>query len=169
MVIVVSITFSLWFILTVLNQFGWSWFVRLLKFDFLHILPVWTFFAPNPGVRDNHVVYRDYCPATQSYSDWSEVLFERKRHFFSFLWSPEKRRKKLLADVVSALIQLRDIQKDDPRLVVVSGPYLILLNLVLRFDGTKSDQRQFAIVETQGFITDTNIPNVVMISERHEI
>jgi hypothetical protein len=31
---------------------------RISQYDLLHILPRWTFFAPNPAMRDCHIVCR---------------------------------------------------------------------------------------------------------------
>ena len=53
----VSVVFCLWLFTTILYQFD-KCAVVISKFDVFHIIPRWTFFAPNPGQHDMHLGQR---------------------------------------------------------------------------------------------------------------
>src|SRR5690348_12432463 len=57
--ILIALFFLGWFILSILNQFGFAWFDKITRHDHFSLLPLWTFFAPNPGQSDYHLIYRD--------------------------------------------------------------------------------------------------------------
>ena len=51
---------SLWFALSVLNQYRRGALIRPVKRrDAFSLIPTWTFFAPRPGVTDFNILYRD--------------------------------------------------------------------------------------------------------------
>ena len=49
---------TLWLVITLLAQHPRFQSV-INRFNGLHVIPRWTFFAPNPGVRDYHLVIRE--------------------------------------------------------------------------------------------------------------
>lgn len=79
---------------TIANQFH-SWCPDWLKAaDVFGLIPVWTFFAPNPGMTDYYLLYQDRLPAG-SFDNWRRVELKQKA----------------LRDMVSALIRLAKDRK----------------------------------------------------------
>ena len=152
--------FSLWFLASILWQFDKTRKLSglLRKANVLNILPIWTFFAPKPGVKDTHLLYRDKC-VDGSLSDWVEIpVFERRR-FYHFIWNPNKRINKLIVDSISQVKTLKrlgmeDKDKNDEEVlqmvIKTSKGYLILLNTVVQYPKIRanSKSRQFIIADT---------------------
>ncbi len=164
-VLIISVL-SAWFIGSILQQFGFKWFERISAYDAFLLLPIWTFFAPNPGRSDYHVVYRDR-RADGSVTAWREVEVAECRRPYTWLWNPEKRSKKVISDFVAtiATMKLRDRASDAA--VMLSLPYLLLLNTVCNIDTDPgATHRQFVLLETFGF-NPTAAPQVLLRSDFH--
>ncbi|MFT5254471.1 MAG: hypothetical protein ACI87N_003543 [Flavobacteriales bacterium] len=153
-----QIIFGIWLILTVLWQF--PVFRKKTKFSSFLILnqmiPTWTFFAPNPGIFDTHLLFRDKSE-NNDLSEWEEICLINKRQFFHFLWNPNKRKMKLIVDAMSELktinIQGKKDSINQDKLSMsfrISKGYLIILNCI--FINPKLDKystsRQFSIAES---------------------
>lgn len=67
-----------WLAASILNQFRFSWFQRFRQYDSFSLLPIWSFFAPNPGQSDYHLVFRDR-QHDGSHSEWSEIEITEPR------------------------------------------------------------------------------------------
>lgn len=156
LLIVVTVLFGLWFILTILWQIErWRERSRLLRMtSILHVLPIWTFFAPRPGMSDMHVLYRD--KTATGTSPWREVELGEERTVLHWLWNPRKRLDKLAVDAVSEVksikIRADEVGLDDLTIqqqVKLSKGYLILLNMVFKHAklDPSSRARQLAVVE----------------------
>lgn len=168
-VFVISIL-TLWLTLSVIFQFhpsfNPSWFSAIVRHDLFGLLPRWTFFAPNPGTSDYHLLYRDQLE-DGNLIGWVEIPMVEERKPFSFIWNPEKRSKKILLDVTMSLIEEKDRLKGKNALML-SLPYLILLNVVVHHGrktcGTRC-QRQFILVEK--FCGSE--PRILLISAFHPL
>jgi hypothetical protein len=162
----VGALFGAWFVLSVINQFSFRWFDRVKAFDYFSLIPYWTFFAPNPGQTDYHLVYRDRLP-NGSTTPWCEVALTEPRGPVAFIWNPRKRPKKVLADVAMSIARLVRTDPSVEPLVIVSFQYLLILNYLMRsLPAPAGIQRQFAIVETAGYFRD-GPPAVVLRSDFH--
>jgi hypothetical protein len=162
----VVVLLEVWFVLSIVQQFGPSWFERVREFDIFGLLPLWTFFAPNPGHSDYHLVYRDRA-ADGTLTAWQELVLAEERDPSAFLWNPQKRSKKVLADVAATLAEYGNLQVSEDALML-SLPYLILLNVVSALEPHESSERQFALVETFGFRRFE--PNrVLLVSDFHTL
>jgi hypothetical protein len=129
--------------------------VKFLQFvNKFRILPIYTFFSPNPGMVDTHVLYRD---STQDgdLSGWEQTPTVIKRSFYHFIWNPEKRLNKLTVDAISeikllnAYCEKKKLSEEDTFICIrVSKGYLILVNLVAGFKriSERSSSRQFLII-----------------------
>ena len=139
-----------WLTLTVIAQFsGMSQVVA--RYDTFHLVPRWTFFAPNPGVKDYHVAYRDKCTGGQT-SSWRSIDVGVRRTFVGCVWHPQKRERKILMDSVQSLRVAMRLASEAPRAVEVSLPYLMLLRVVMVTPKADpgSVERQFVVVESCG-------------------
>jgi hypothetical protein len=161
-----AILFTTWFILSILkqlhidalrNHFG--------KYDRFSVVPSWTFFAPNPGRTDLHLLYRDG-QADGSIGTWNEILHRRRRRFRA-IWNPGKREDKVLRDC-SQVLRRTATALPDQRLLMLTVPYLIFLNVVCSAPASsKAVVRQFALVEETR--TGNQAPEPIFVSSFHEI
>jgi hypothetical protein len=172
--ILVLVSFGLWLLLSVAAQFHSERFDRFRAHDVFHLIPNWTFFAPNPGRSDFHLVCRDKT-SDGCVGEWSELPLIYARHRWSFLWNPDKRGTKVLTDVVSAICESIDfhVKRGDTKetmqqLMLLQSPYLLLLNVVMNRDRLpeRITHRQFMLVETCGF-TAPDPPRPILSSPFH--
>lgn len=141
------VVFTCWLVITLVWQFP-AFRTRNTLVSrinrYLKLWPIWTFFAPNPGMFDIHVLYRDV-DEDSKLSKWSEVniIVERKPHHI--IWNPHKRYTKLIVDAVSYING-----ETDPGSIPFSKGYLVLLNLVIseRKLLEKPIARQFSVVKS---------------------
>jgi hypothetical protein len=149
--------FGAWLVLTVFWQFdGCRTKSRLLRrANVLRLLPIWTFFAPRPGMSDTHILYRDR-RSDGDVSRWEEIPLIEERRLRHCLWNPRKRLDKLAVDGLSDVKSIK-IAADREGLadelvqqqVKLSKGYLHLLNIALthRSSTTAPIARQFVVVE----------------------
>lgn len=123
--------FSTWFALSFLKQEPtrrWGWASRIDSSGM--IVPDWRFFAPNPGMWDNHLLFRDELD-DGTVTSWKEVNPTRNRFWVHILWYPDRRDEKALFDLVGAIaVNTIDPAFTNPRDLQVTTPYLMLLNYV---------------------------------------
>lgn len=146
-----------WLILTVFWQFEHyrEKSAVLRAVNSFHLLPIWTFFAPRPGMSDTHVLYRDRT-ADGTMTDWSEIDLVEERKALHWLWNPRKRLDKVAVDALSDVKTVKnrgeEAEVDDDVLqqqVKLSKGYLVLLNIAVsrpKLDPA-AEWRQFAVVD----------------------
>ena len=176
-VLVLNIAFGVWMALTVAIQFApvSRW---LARYDRLGMVPRWTFFAPNPGTNDHHVVYRECLSpdadlttpdrieaASNMLSPWREMADLCPGHHILFLWNPQRRINKTISDLINAFTITRRENPEFQKYIHYTVEYLILLHLALR-DAPPNAQRQFAVVRTNGF-GDQRVAVPVFVSQFH--
>jgi hypothetical protein len=164
-----------WFALTILNQARWTrrFVSAIVSRDIGGLVPVWTFFAPNPGDTDTHLLFRDR-DADGRVTAWREASAAGRRHVLD-LWNPRRRIHKGIVDVIY------DLTKRDPRTPhtsspapvskrrMVSFPYVLLLNYVSQLPGDfGAIERQFAIVRTPGIAFRAQ-PNILFVTPFHKL
>ncbi|WP_367351792.1 hypothetical protein [Achromobacter animicus] len=156
---------AIWLILTVPCQFR-SISVLLNKFDPFRLLPVWTFFAPNPGIFDYHVVARGL-REDGTFSAWVAIEVGQDRHSVNLIWNPQKRPKKVILDAVQSLLIIATRMPRTPGQEIISIPYLLILHLaqLVRDERLDGCSRQFAIVQTSGH--EKRTLEVIYLSQVH--
>jgi len=153
----VSALFLIWFLLSAAWQFRTVREHRATPpvFGAFRLLPIFTFFAPIPGMADYHIAYRDR-DGQGTVSSWREAPIIRGRRVFDFAWNPRKRIHKLVADSLNEIKQLRNGMapgETDPDLVSaqmrLTDGYLALHNFVLTAPPVieKARARQFMLAE----------------------
>jgi hypothetical protein len=168
--------FSLWFLLSILYQVR-PFAGKIGRFDRLGLLPRWTFFAPNPGIYDHHIIYRECDPAVrpetldsgcgEGLSGWRQLEGLCNGGNVPLVWNPQRRVTKTITDVVNALMTARRIFQDRPNLIQFTLEYFLLLHLVQRHvrEGAFC---QFAVVRSHGFSGDRT-PGIVFLSNFHRV
>lgn len=177
--ILISI-FIIWFLVSIVWQFKFEFLQRIGKYDIFQLLPNWTFFAPNPGISDYHLLYRTKVCNNSEVTNWVEIPFIEYRRFTNFVWNPNRRYIKFLIDCINNLLKMvaeyrkDNLTKDDiTKNLCLSVPYLLMLNCVYKHVDTlhiKDDEAyvQFAIVESFG-ILPSNEPEPLIVSTFHQI
>lgn len=169
----VTIILVTWFMFTVICQFRSNKISTFIKsyIDCFGLIPLWTFFAPNPGKRDYHILYRDK-KKDETISNWQELSITEERTLFSWFWNPDKRDKKILSDVVQNLISQLPHYKGENKstnLLMFSMPYIIILNALSHYNKTSdTDYRQFMLAESAGYLKETQ-PAIILLSIFHKI
>ncbi|MEH6305781.1 hypothetical protein RYH73_09005 [Olivibacter sp. CPCC 100613] len=162
-----------WFICTLICQFRSSKLSTFIKshLDCFGLVPLWTFFAPNPGKKDYHILFRDK-NGDEIISEWEELEITEERSAFSWLWNPEKRDKKILSDVVQNLVSHLPYYRNENQstnLIMFSMPYIIILNVLSHYHRrTNFSYRQFMLAESSGYLNETG-PSVILLSVFHKI
>jgi hypothetical protein len=176
--IIVAFVLAIWFLLSIVGQFQVKSVELIRKYDLLRLIPMWTFFAPNPGHTDYHLLYRD-----KSIDDsiiitpWQEIPLTTRRGRLEFLWNPFKRETKVVSDAVHYLcnfielhLELQTPIKAVRSAIMLSTPYFILLGIVTS-RGKKTQHgkyRQFALAESFGFNSNQK-PNLILCSAFHPL
>jgi len=161
----VGIVLGAWFLASVVHQFRPRWWRRVTRFDPLHLLPIWTFFAPNPGRHDLHVIYRE-CSGVRC-GPWRQLAPPWVDRSWRWIWNPGRYVRKATTDFSNALLDARRTS-DDQRAVLLSAAYISLLHWVMAQPSAdpESNHRQFALVVTQGFGEGREL-DVQFVSEVH--
>lgn len=166
--VVVIIIYVLWGAATVVNQFH-AWCPRWLNaVNVFGLIPVWTFFAPNPGMTDYYLLYRDRLP-DGSLDNWKKVELKGSENGLRFaLWNPAKRKQKALSDLLSSLIEF--VKRCGGDAVFVSVPYILILNFITSRPHTLgTDATQFMVLEHSGFTDDPDLSRVLVMSRIHRL
>lgn len=166
--IVITLIYVVWGAATVANQFH-RWCPAWLRaVDVLGLIPIWTFFAPNPGMTDYHLLYRDRLP-DGSFDNWRKVDLKQSENGLRLaLWNPTKRKHKALTDVVSVLTRVANQARLEA--LVATVPYILILNFItccphsLGTTGT-----QFMVLEHGGFSGEPEQTRVLVMSGIHRL
>jgi hypothetical protein len=167
--IVVIALFSIWFVISVASQLSDRVNQIFPWMSMFALIPAWTFFAPTPGVHDLHMLYRDRL-ADGMESALSYVPTIPRRRLFHGLWNPDKYDNKIISDCFDSLLdQLRIINENDrdPRLILLSTPYLMLLNIAMNMPSSSDAvARRFIIAQDAQFAPKVE-REILFISEFH--
>jgi hypothetical protein len=166
--LVVIALYVFWGAATIANQFH-SWCPAWLRdMDPCGLIPTWTFFAPNPGMTDYHLLYRDRL-ADGSFDNWRELELKGSENGFRLaLWNPAKRKHKALSDIVSSLIGLSKDRASDALIVTI--PYVLVLNFITsRPHSLGTTGTQFMVLEHSGFSHEPERSRVLVMSGIHRL
>jgi len=155
-----------WWCVSALNQVhsgAWMW--RLRRHIPLGLIPLWTFFAPNPARADPRLVWREEFDG--SWEGARELHFGFAPIGSRWLFNPQLILNKAIADLVRSLLILDT--SDQGRSLLLSPPYLTLLNMVLSQPRRpRCSGIQFAIVRTSGAATARQL-ETIFLSEVHSL
>ncbi|TKC06224.1 hypothetical protein [Pedobacter frigoris] len=159
--------YGIWFLGTICHQFDYKWVAGIRKFDYFRILPRWTFFAPNPGTTDYHLLYR-HMDKNDQVSDFKEIPLH-DRHASSFIWNASKRSKKVLFDLVQEMNRICNREDVNEAAVKLSFSYICILNFLTKIPKAQDTKSiQFAIVASSGFI-EYGEPTLTFCSDFHHV
>lgn len=165
--IAVAALLGAWCALTVAAQFPDVRRRVVAPIDFFGLIPLWTFFAPNPGTSDFHLLYRHRLVGG-SIGSWREVQGPRNRSLRKAFWNPEKKAGKAIVDMVMDLARM--VEYREPSYLPLTIPYVALLNTVSAEPYSElSDAVQFVIIETFGYDEGRQPPAVRALSGFHRL
>ena len=169
MELLVAAILAIWLVLSVLNQVNWKPNSAIRRADIFHLIPRWHFFAPRPATFDYHFVYRTLSAGHDVVQDWEPILEIPRRTLLSSVWNPTRRLRKLRVDATQALLRSsREKGGGERDIVLLSLPYLLLLNSACSRSRDDAAFVQFAVLRTHGFESDRP-PQVMIRSELHAI
>ena len=153
-----------WGVASALAQLPVARIQRLRRWDLPGLLPQWSFFAPQPGMHDFHLLYRDRLDE-RTFTDWTELSLDRPRAWWCALWNPERRHRKAIYDLTSALV--REVAQADGAGYQLSVPYLAILHHISSLERpTAHVGTQFMIMMSDGGNSD-RAPEPVFVSTIH--
>jgi hypothetical protein len=128
---------------------------ELGRFDLFRLVPRYHFFAPTPGVVDYHLLVRVRTQAGQL-GTWREMA-PRPRRWWNFLWNPDRRARKALHDLATALQS--ESKTCSARALQASVPYLALLNHAMAAvqsseEPDRGSHVQFLVAVSPGVLSD---------------
>ncbi|TDN87732.1 hypothetical protein [Microbacterium sp. BK668] len=132
---IVAVFFASWFALTLYKNLPAAW-RRLPLLNAVSgswLVPSWAFFAPTPGTKRYHLIYRDY--GVDEVSKWKNVEFSSSPGLRRAIWNPEKTVNKALVDLANEMNTIvASLAEEDrsapPDRIQLSTPYLTLLAFV---------------------------------------
>ena len=119
--------YLMWFILSIICQFKNNTADRIREWDIFHIIPAWTFFSPNPGVKD-YSIYIKYIGAENT-SSLQLLNKPESNNCYSFIFNPKKIRRKSVIDMSQLFTATKNKFPNNPEMVLISVPYLVILKL----------------------------------------
>lgn len=166
----VGLLLTTWLILTVASHLP---IVNVFVFRHIRfgrwggLIPSWAFFAPQPARKDYTLLYRELYDSGDL-SSWYEVSPSvHQRSILTALWNPESRPKKALSDAISYLIRLARKQGTEHQSLIISIPYLLLLNRISQIPhGPGVSRRQFLVVSYSRTAPE---PEIVFLSYMHDV
>jgi hypothetical protein len=176
--IAILIVLSVWFVFSILWQFKFEFLQPINSYDIFQMLPNWTFFAPNPGTVDYHLIYRVRVSDIEENMQWKEVPIIQNRKLKHLIWNYQRRKIKLIIDSINALVKINDLnskfklsQENSTKALYVSVPYLLIMKAVIneirQSENNENIQFQFAIVESYGYI-ERHEPKYIIVSSFHK-
>lgn len=163
----VAILFGTWLLVTVLCQIDQRGLIqRLKRYDYFAMIPVWTFFAPNPGTTDTHLLYRDKLAGGQI-TRWREVPLGTTS--LRVVWNPQKRFQKGLSDLSSSLHYYAAIHQEHAESILTHTGFIALLNFITgQPHSTSAVFTQFVVARSYGYHSGRQA-EVVFLSNFHRI
>jgi hypothetical protein len=161
-----GVVFATWCVISAFNQFrSGALTLRLRRHLPLGVIPLWTFFAPNPARADTRLIWRE--EREQQWSGWREVHFGFAPASSRWLLNPELILNKGISDLISSLLCLKT--ESDDRSHLLTSAYLALLSIVLNEAKTVGCSAvQFAVVRTSERTSPRRI-KVAFVSEVHNV
>ncbi len=146
-----------------LRRFGWAQWLK--RHDACAYIPAWTFFAPNPGVNDTRVLWREQLLGG-TVGPWHEMV-PPQSGLLRAVWNPTKRARKAVTDCGPMVVRMISNNKVSA-LPMVGLPYLMIVQHMASLGGsTIGLARQFTVVSTQGADTEDGPFELLFISHWH--
>ncbi len=166
----VSAFYSCWLILTCANQPMFASNKWINRHDIFRLVPVWTFFAPNPGVSDYNLLMRAKLTDGRITS-FDEIPLRSKKEISSAIFNPRRRLQKALHDHARTIIMQieTDITEENKQNIKLTFSYISILNYCAKLPVSPDTSFvQFVILESFGY-QELREPRLILNSEFHRL
>jgi hypothetical protein len=166
----VIIFYVSWLILTCANQPVFRSNKWISQHDIFHLVPIWTFFAPNPGVSDYNLLSRVKL-ADGTITAFQEIPLRSKKQISIALFNPNRRLQKALHDHARTIIMQieKGIPEENKENIKLTFSYISVLNYCSKLPAAPNAHSvQFIILESFGYL-ELREPRLILNSEFHKI
>lgn len=125
---------SSWFVLSILGQHpGGNHRNRsvLYQLSSTIYMPNWSFFAPNPGIHDDHLFYRLQMAEGNRRTEWREIELAEENRFVAMFYSRRSRALKGIIDLFSTLEMIDPDGSNARNRLAISEGRVAICNFVL--------------------------------------
>jgi hypothetical protein len=159
-----------WFIFTCANQPVFRPNKWIGRYDIFRLVPVWTFFAPNPGVSDFNLLTRVKL-TDGAIEAFREIQLRGKKKIRTGLFNPDRRLQKVLSDhVCTILMQIENqITEENKENIKLTFSYISVLNYCSKLPvAPNAYSIQFIILESFGY-QELSEPRLILNSAFHRL
>lgn len=170
-VILVGAFYLTWLLVTCINQTSYKWNRVILGYDLFRLIPVWTFFAPNPGVSDYNLLYR-FRLADGTITEFTQVPLKAPHKIGTAVFNPNRRLQKALHDhaqTITIEVASGILTEENKENIKLTFNYISILNYCARLRTVPGTHAlQFMILETFGY-RELREPRLILNSGFHKI
>ncbi len=166
--------FLVWLFLTIIVHLSELWGERIRRYDYLGLIPVWSFFSPNPLTHDITLLYRVEA-SNQSVGQWQPVFPREVTGLKRIFANTYRRERKALIDLMNQHIADRHYN-DSSEYIQITVPYIMLLRFIERkvqqqFShlGCSGLRIQFALLRTTSAPERIEKSEHILLSNFHAI
>ena len=160
--------FAILLVATLLQQSANPQYSRFRAADFLGLLPMWSFFAPNPARHDMYILWR-LIDAGGLPAEWRELTNGSSGKWYQMLFYPGRRHSKIIFDLVQDL--QRSLATGHEGTVTSDRAYIAIKNFARR-QAQRSRQDhvgfQLCAIKDAGF-DQAEQPEVMFLSKHYLI
>jgi hypothetical protein len=172
MTVILTIAFyGAWLFITLISQTRYKWNVRVFSFDIFRLIPVWTFFAPNPGVSDYNLLLRSRLN-NGTLTGFTSIPLRGRKNIGVALFNPKRRLQKALHDHAQAItmqVAGGNIKEENKDNIKLTFNYISILNYCVKLPSVAgSSSLQFMILESFGY-HELQEPQLVLNSGFHKL
>lgn len=152
----------IWVTLTLIYQFNVKLVERLKIGHFSFLIPSWSFFAPNPGTKDDYLILIDRVLFDKS------VLLPKQRGSVVFFWHPDKFEQKILTDSIQLFAHaMEDLKTNKLEILQFSTPYLVILRMATWYAAKMNIEEFNFIVAQKQILNESSELEVTFVSKPH--
>jgi hypothetical protein len=159
-----------WLLLTCANQPVFKTHKLINRQDLFRLVPVWTFFAPNPGVSDFNLLSRVKLD-DGTITTFEEIPLRSKKELRTALFNPERRLQKALNDHARTILAQIDteITEENRENIKLTFSYISVLNYCAKLPlAPHACAVQFIILESFGY-RELMEPRLILNSDFHRL
>jgi hypothetical protein len=134
------------------------------------LVPIWTFFAPNPGVSDYNLLSRVKL-TDGTITTFQEIPLRSKKKISIALFNPDRRLQKALHDHARTIIMQieKGIPEQNKENIKLTFSYISVLNYCSKLPAMRDAHSiQFVILESFGYL-ELRESRLILNSEFHKI
>lgn len=160
--------FAVLLVSTLLQQSANPRYSRFRTADPFGLLPMWSFFAPNPARHDMYILWR-FFDTNGTPSEWRQLCDPADQKWYQVLFYPGRRHSKIIFDLVQDL--QRSLATGHEGTVTSDGAYIAIKNFTRRRaqrERRNETRFQLCAIKDAGFDEEED-PEVMFLSKQYQI